>query len=343
MFHSHSGLLTIKLISNDTVGRWTVSGEQEPVLGSWMPKDGNLEINSSLQKGLYHFEITIATIDNDKNIFLSQDAPKFDSWWTVDDNGNIFRNYSLTQTDSPLQKISEISFPHRGDFSPLKQFKSGIPTNNVECNDLKLIIKKSDGNPACVKPQTVQKLVARGWGTLISPVTHQTSDTSSVLRLDLSVNSDMIKSRQAIGIDISLRDTLSKPITIPVANDWPINGLSVSECSDYYPLGIAILEGYYTEQNVTAATPLSLYLNSGCSIGPIIKSYTFQPTSSKTIPECDSVSSCPELVFTKSQLSYSGYDDYPIIHPFNVGNYTVVGGDEWGHIAIQYFTVVNSK
>ena len=91
-FHSHSGLLAIKLISNDTVGNWTVFGEQEPILGAWVPKDGNLEIDSSLQKGLYHFEITIVTIDNDKNIFTLQDSPKCDSWWTVDDKGNIFRN-----------------------------------------------------------------------------------------------------------------------------------------------------------------------------------------------------------------------------------------------------------
>ncbi|MBI3640346.1 MAG: hypothetical protein HY223_08540 [Thaumarchaeota archaeon] len=49
--------------------------------------------------------------------------------------------------------------------SPLKQFKSGIAANDVKCQqDLRLVIKSEDGSTACVKPQTAQKLVERGWG-----------------------------------------------------------------------------------------------------------------------------------------------------------------------------------
>ena len=50
--------------------------------------------------------------------------------------------------------------------SPLKQFRSGIVANDVKCNqDLQLVIKSEDGSPACVKLQTAQKLVERGWGS----------------------------------------------------------------------------------------------------------------------------------------------------------------------------------
>lgn len=151
MFHSHSGLLAIKLISNDTVGNWTVFGEREPIQWGWMPKDGKLEINSSLQKGLYHFEITIVTIDNDKNIFILHDAPKFDSWWTVDDNGNIFRNSELNQNSV---------------LSPLKQFKSGIVANDVACKTgFVLAIKSEDSSFACVHMDVIPKLFARGWAS----------------------------------------------------------------------------------------------------------------------------------------------------------------------------------
>ncbi|MDE1770425.1 MAG: hypothetical protein KGI28_07745 [Thaumarchaeota archaeon] len=49
--------------------------------------------------------------------------------------------------------------------SPLKQFKSGIKAEDVKCgSNLHLIIKAEDNSPACVKPQTAQKLVERGWG-----------------------------------------------------------------------------------------------------------------------------------------------------------------------------------
>lgn len=53
--------------------------------------------------------------------------------------------------------------------APLKQFKSGIPPEDVQCKqDLQLVIKSSDGSPACVKPESVIKLVAWGWAKSVS-------------------------------------------------------------------------------------------------------------------------------------------------------------------------------
>ncbi|HYL65792.1 MAG TPA: hypothetical protein VEU72_01410 [Nitrosopumilaceae archaeon] len=49
--------------------------------------------------------------------------------------------------------------------SPLQQFKSGIAANDIKCdNNFQLVIKSEDGSPACVKAQTAQKFVERGWG-----------------------------------------------------------------------------------------------------------------------------------------------------------------------------------
>jgi hypothetical protein len=48
--------------------------------------------------------------------------------------------------------------------APLKQVKSGISPHDVKCNDnMQLVFKIEDKSPACVKPQTIEKLVARGW------------------------------------------------------------------------------------------------------------------------------------------------------------------------------------
>jgi hypothetical protein len=50
--------------------------------------------------------------------------------------------------------------------SPLKQFKSGITANNVECKqDLHLVIKSEDNSPACVKLDAAYMLIKRGWAT----------------------------------------------------------------------------------------------------------------------------------------------------------------------------------
>jgi hypothetical protein len=49
--------------------------------------------------------------------------------------------------------------------TPLKQVRSGIDASKVVCNQgFQLIFKKEDGSPACVKPDTAQKLIERGWG-----------------------------------------------------------------------------------------------------------------------------------------------------------------------------------
>ncbi len=48
--------------------------------------------------------------------------------------------------------------------SPLKQFKNGVPADEVECKmDYILVIKNSNDSPACVKPSTVDALKNRGW------------------------------------------------------------------------------------------------------------------------------------------------------------------------------------
>ncbi len=59
---------------------------------------------------------------------------------------------------------------------PLKQFRSGVLPDDIQCNtNLVLIFKMENNFPACVRPQTAQNLVEYGWaknqtnnGTLIT-------------------------------------------------------------------------------------------------------------------------------------------------------------------------------
>ncbi len=51
--------------------------------------------------------------------------------------------------------------------SPRAQIKSGIASNEISCKTgFELILKSSDGSPACVKESTAGKLIERGWGKL---------------------------------------------------------------------------------------------------------------------------------------------------------------------------------
>ena len=51
---------------------------------------------------------------------------------------------------------------------PLKQFKSGVPADEIQCNDSLVLVTKNNGFPACVKPGTSVKLVEREWTTPVS-------------------------------------------------------------------------------------------------------------------------------------------------------------------------------
>ncbi len=47
--------------------------------------------------------------------------------------------------------------------SPLMQFKSGITIDDIQCSKSLTLITKHDGSPACVRPETKEKLEQRGW------------------------------------------------------------------------------------------------------------------------------------------------------------------------------------
>lgn len=54
--------------------------------------------------------------------------------------------------------------------SPLKQYLGGVPIDRIVCSaELQLVMKKTDGKPACVKPDSVAKLIERGWAVHVLP------------------------------------------------------------------------------------------------------------------------------------------------------------------------------
>jgi carboxymethylenebutenolidase len=53
---------------------------------------------------------------------------------------------------------------------PLKQIKSGVSPSDVTCTEgLELVLKQSNGQPSCLKPSSVAKLIERGWAIHILP------------------------------------------------------------------------------------------------------------------------------------------------------------------------------
>ena len=89
-FHAHNGLLTLHV--EPTNGALTIFGEQDPILQAWVADPGgNILVRGPLllQGGLYHFHVEIFTVDNDRSLFIPEQAPKFDAWLSV---GDVYYN-----------------------------------------------------------------------------------------------------------------------------------------------------------------------------------------------------------------------------------------------------------
>ena len=85
------------------------------------------------------------------------------------DRGALWILLSHTSESQLSSKKQDLVPPEQTNLSPLSQWKLGIPVDNVICNyDLVLIIKKTSGQFACVKPQSVELLIERNWGMILN-------------------------------------------------------------------------------------------------------------------------------------------------------------------------------
>ena len=170
---------------------------------------------------------------------------------------------------------------------------------------------------------------------------------SSALKLFMSTDSDIIQSGNPIGITISVNNTLATPVDIPTQNNWSYTNVSTGPC-DTIGYGISILDGFYDKNNVTQGKILNLF-NPGIMcpfIQETAKVYEFQPNSGNVKQvQCKPIEGlqCETESYQMGQnYKFNGYWDGGIVQPFKSGIYTLVGADEWGHIAIEHFVVTNS-
>jgi|CXWL01.1.fsa_nt_gi hypothetical protein len=102
--------------------------------------------------------------------------------------------------------------PSAYSLSPIKQLRAGIMPGYVECKDgLQLILKIDEKSTACVKPETLEILIERGWGLSLKmkdPInTIKITNTESFL--DYSIIGGEILSVELIsGISNSLEVSL---------------------------------------------------------------------------------------------------------------------------------------
>ncbi len=76
---------------------------------------------------------------------------------------------------------------------PLKQFKLGMDESMIQCHSgFQLMVKKENGQPACVKIESANKLFARDWGIfplrgLPSQVSQNENSTSKKVEINRQI------------------------------------------------------------------------------------------------------------------------------------------------------------
>jgi hypothetical protein len=117
LFHTHSGVLILKITPTSTIGKWDIYGDKEPFLDAWMNQEGGpVDVRAPIlgEGGLYQIHIELFSIDYDKNIFKTEDRPRWDSGLSVGDiNQNTinYKNHSYNTTlISYYDKITNFNF-----------------------------------------------------------------------------------------------------------------------------------------------------------------------------------------------------------------------------------------
>jgi hypothetical protein len=120
-FQAPNGLLTIKFEPTES-GPVQLFGDRDPFLGALVADPGgtvNVRGPILTDGGLYHIEVRIFGIDNVRNIFKPEDAPKYDSYLSIGD----VTSHNLTYNGRPYNStlISYYDVIEDFNYNPQRQ------------------------------------------------------------------------------------------------------------------------------------------------------------------------------------------------------------------------------
>ena len=139
LFFSSQGPLTIKMVPSN--GKVTINSSTESFLGGWTSNTGQISVKGPIliEGGLFHITIEIFGIDNPRNIFAPEEAPRFNSYLSIGDiySENISHkstNYNATLI-SYYDKIKDFNFDEHSLKAswemPFNWDLSRIKSNNI--------------------------------------------------------------------------------------------------------------------------------------------------------------------------------------------------------------------
>jgi len=243
--------------------------EFEPIEGIYRNSvariSGTITVDSSIPREKIFLNVSYAGTD-------SNDV-SFKSGWNDSAIINIRENLSGAVLD-------EIIYPI---LSPLKQFKSGIQYDKIQCKEgFELVAKMPSAHPACVKPESVEKLTVRGWATtnktleLVNPIQHTIVKNNTLFEIQYSLNGATLESiahdANTNSIHVTLGNSIGGQIVISIPRIL-LDAKMGHNIDDVFFLLIDGEENMYGEKTTDDARIITVWFPKGAHDIEIIGTY----------------------------------------------------------------------
>jgi flagellar basal body-associated protein FliL len=163
------------------------------------------------------------------------------------------------------------------------------------------------------------------------------------LELSSAISNTSIVYGKNITVQIAVSNLDSSDNTMPFSAIYPsFNGnYSFPNSEDkYLPMGIAVLKGNFSKNNLSDATPLNIFPTSAAEVdNQAVNQYEFLPASTRAYADTDAGQSINvDFSYTYSLGGYFSGNSTQLIY-FSPGSYTVIGADGWGMVTVLHFSV----
>lgn len=180
--------------TTETMTEYATSSEASGPYAIWVDKFDNVWFSMT---GTYKMGV----FDQESEKIIEYDMPTPQThikFIRTDSDGNVwFPNYNKNKigalittaqgTDKSAAEKKPSGTADKNEkvahfLPPLKQIKAGTKPSDVTCTEgLELVLKSSDGSPACIKPSSVSKLIERGWAIHVLPDYQEGQNNNSVI------------------------------------------------------------------------------------------------------------------------------------------------------------------
>jgi len=157
---------------------------------------------------------------------------------------------------------------------PLQQFRSGIMPKDILCKDgFELVIRPTNGQPSCVKPQSVEKLTQRMWVAvnkapkLTNPEIYVLTEGDETFQIPYSLKgaklAGIIKDERNESIHVKLEDAVRGELIISIPRDLIDAKLGQSEYDDTFFVLIDGKEYLFAEKASKTERTLKILFPNG--------------------------------------------------------------------------------